>query len=74
MKTLSFDEGFSRMAALCSVSEHCESEIREKLQKAGMFDADIQRLTQPVQLRSLRIYPGKTFVIVVKKSVKVVIR
>ena len=44
MKTLSFDEGFSRMAALCSVSEHCESEIREKLQKAGMFDADIQRL------------------------------
>ena len=32
------------MAALCSVSEHCESEIREKLQKVGMFDADIQRL------------------------------
>lgn len=44
MKVLSFDEGFSRMAALCSVSEHCESEIREKLQKAGMFDVDIQRL------------------------------
>lgn len=44
MKTLSFDEGFSRMAALCSVSEHCESEIREKLQKAGMFNAYIQRL------------------------------
>lgn len=44
MKVLSFDEGFSRMAALCSVSEHCESEIREKLQKAGMFDADIVRL------------------------------
>ncbi len=44
MKVLSFDEGFSRMAALCSVSEHCESEIREKLQKAGMFDADIVRI------------------------------
>lgn len=44
MKTLSFDEGFSRMTALCSVSEHCESEIREKLQKAGMLNADIQRI------------------------------
>ena len=27
-----FDEQFSRMAALCSVSEHCESEVRERLQ------------------------------------------
>ena len=44
MKTLSFDEGFSRMAALCSVSEHCESEIREKLQKVAMPVHDIQRV------------------------------
>ena len=32
------------MAALCSVSEHCESEIREKLQKVVMSDSDIQRI------------------------------
>ena len=32
------------MAALCSVSEHCESEIREKLQKAAMPAHDIQRV------------------------------
>ena len=44
MKVLSFDEGLSRMAALCSVSEHCESEVREKLQKVAMPDADIQRI------------------------------
>ena len=44
MKVLSFDEGLSRMAALCSVSEHCESEVREKLQKVAMPTADIQRI------------------------------
>jgi len=44
MKVLSFDEGLSRMAALCSVSEHCESEVREKLQKVAMPAADIQRI------------------------------
>lgn len=44
MKVLSFDEGLSRMAALCSVSEHCESEVREKLQKVVMPAADIQRI------------------------------
>ncbi|MBR1683295.1 MAG: RecX family transcriptional regulator [Bacteroidaceae bacterium] len=32
------------MAALCSVSEHCESEIREKLQRAAMPEHDIQRI------------------------------
>ena len=26
----------SRMAALCSISEHCESDIRQKLQKAAI--------------------------------------
>lgn len=44
MKVLSFDEGLSRMAALCSVSEHCESEVREKLQKVAMPAVDIQRI------------------------------
>ena len=31
---MTFEQALSRMAALCSCSEHCESEIREKLQKA----------------------------------------
>ena len=30
------------MAALCSLSEHCESEIREKLRKAAMPASDIE--------------------------------
>jgi len=37
-------EILSRMAALCSISEHCESEIREKLQKAAVSDDDAQRI------------------------------
>ncbi len=41
---MNYDEAFSRMAALCSVSEHCENEIREKLQKAAMPVYDIQRV------------------------------
>lgn len=41
---MNYEDAFSRMAALCSVSEHCESEIREKLQKAAMPAYDIQRL------------------------------
>ena len=32
------------MAALCSLSEHCESEVREKLQRIGMSEVDIQRI------------------------------
>ena len=44
MKPLSFDAALTRMAALCSVSEHCESEIREKLQRAGMTHDDIDRI------------------------------
>lgn len=41
---MNYEEAFSRMAALCSVSEHCESEIREKLQKVAMPVHDIQRV------------------------------
>ena len=41
---MTFEEGLSRMAALCSMSEHCESEIREKLYKAAMSDDDIERI------------------------------
>lgn len=43
-KALTYEEAFSRMAALCSVSEHCESEIREKLQRAAMSVSDVQRI------------------------------
>ena len=32
------------MAALCSTSEHCESEIREKLQRVAVPAPDIQRV------------------------------
>lgn len=32
------------MAALCSTSEHCESEIREKLQRAALAEPDIDRV------------------------------
>ena len=34
------------MAALCSVSEHCESEIREKLHRADVAERDIQRVVE----------------------------
>lgn len=32
------------MAAFCSISEHCESDVREKLQKADVTAADIERI------------------------------
>lgn len=41
---MSIEDAFSRMAALCSVSEHCESEIREKLQKAAIANDDALRI------------------------------
>lgn len=41
---MDFSTALSRMAALCSTSEHCESEIREKLQRADMTESDIQRI------------------------------
>lgn len=41
---MSSEDAMSRMAALCSISEHCESEIREKLQKAAIAESDIQRI------------------------------
>lgn len=44
MKDWSFDTAFSRMAALCSASEHCASEIREKLQRAAVPAEEIQRV------------------------------
>lgn len=41
---MSFETALSRMAAFCSTSEHCESEVRTKLEKADMADEDIQRV------------------------------
>lgn len=32
------------MAALCSTAEHCESEVREKLTRAGISTADADRI------------------------------
>lgn len=34
-------EALSRMTALCSTAEHCESDVRERLQRAALVDADI---------------------------------
>ncbi len=41
---MDYDSALSRMAALCSISEHCESEIRQKLQRAALPVEDIDRL------------------------------
>ena len=38
------DEAFNRMAALCSAAEHCESDVRERLQRVAMSADDIQRI------------------------------
>ncbi len=35
---------YNRMAALCSLSEHAESDVRERLQKAAMPFDEIQRI------------------------------
>jgi regulatory protein len=41
---MTYEQALSRMAALCSTSEHCESDIRQKLAKAAMPPADIERI------------------------------
>lgn len=41
---MDYDTALSRMAALCSLSEHCESEIRQKLQKAAISVDDSDRI------------------------------
>lgn len=38
------EQALNRMAALCSRSEHCESEIRTKLLRAGMAESDIDAI------------------------------
>ncbi len=46
MNKLTFSEALNRMAALCSGSEHCDSDIRERLQRAGVSQDDIERILQ----------------------------
>ena len=41
---MTYEQALGRMAALCSTAEHCESEIREKLQRAALPETDIQRI------------------------------
>lgn len=41
---LTVEKGIERMAALCARAEHCESEIRDKLRRAGMGGADVERV------------------------------
>lgn len=37
-------DALSRMAALCSSGEHCESDVRLKLQRAGVSAAEMERV------------------------------
>ena len=46
MNKLTFNEVLNRMAALCSGSEHCDGDIRERLQRAGVVEEDIERILQ----------------------------
>lgn len=43
---MTYEAALARMAALCSVSEHCELEIREKLQRAVVSAPDIDRIVE----------------------------
>ena len=43
-KPLTYEVALSRMAAFCSLSEHCESEVRERLQKAAVSVDDADRI------------------------------
>lgn len=44
MKKVTPEAAFNKMAALCSLSEHAESDIRERLQKAALSDEEIQKI------------------------------
>lgn len=41
---LGFDQALYKMAALCSTAEHCESEVREKLRRMGLPEAEADRI------------------------------
>lgn len=41
---MTYDEALGRMSALCSTGEHCESDVRQRLQRADVIEADIDRI------------------------------
>lgn len=43
MKELSYEQALSRAASLCSTSEHCTSDIEDKLRRWGLGSKDIER-------------------------------
>jgi len=43
-KPLSETEALNRMAAYCSMAEHCSSEVEQKLRQLGQSDETIQRI------------------------------
>ena len=43
MKELSYEQALSRAASLCSTSEHCTGEMKEKLRKWGLENNEIER-------------------------------
>ena len=40
------EEAMSRMTALCSTAEHCESDVRQRLQRAGLAMDDADRVIE----------------------------
>ena len=46
MKEISYEKALARAASLCSVGEHCCSDIREKLLRWGLEEDDVQRVIQ----------------------------
>lgn len=41
-----YEQGLSRMAAFCSTAEHCEYDVRQKLQKAALSVEDIDAIVK----------------------------
>jgi len=41
---VTYEIALTRMTALCSTAEHCESDVRERLQRAGLCAEDADRL------------------------------
>ncbi|NDV57177.1 regulatory protein RecX [Bacteroides sp. 519] len=46
MKEITEKEALGKMASYCSLSEHCRSEVEEKLRKWELDDESIQRIIQ----------------------------
>lgn len=49
MNEITEKEALSRMAAFCSSSEHCKSEVCEKLRKWGLQTSEIDRIIATLQ-------------------------